>query len=53
MTRDTTGELTVNSDGNELMRVRDQGVRDNFDRFLFINSGGEYRIQSVSIYGTP
>jgi len=53
LTRDTSGELVVNLDGAELMRVRDMGVRDPFDRFLFVNNGGEYRIQSVAIYGTP
>lgn len=53
LTRDTSGELVVNVDGSELIRVRDMGIRDSFDRFMFINNGGEYRLQSVAIYGTP
>lgn len=52
LTRDTTGEMTIGVDGNELIRVRDMGIIENFDRFLFANNGGEYRLQSVAIYGT-
>ncbi len=51
LTRDTTGEMAIGFDGAELIRVRDMGIRDGFDRFLFVNHGGEYRIQSVAIYG--
>lgn len=53
LTRDTTGELVIGLNGAELIRVRDMGIRDPFDRFLFVNNGGEYRIQSVALYGTP
>ena len=51
LTRDTTGEMVIGINGAELIRVRDMGIRDGFDRFLFVNNGGEYRIQSVAIYG--
>ncbi len=51
LTRDTTGEIAIGLGGTELIRVRDMGIRDAFDRFLFVNNGGEYRIQSVAIYG--
>jgi len=53
LTRDATGELFIGLDGTELIRVRDMGIRDPFDRFIFVNNSGEYRIQSVAIYGTP
>ena len=52
LTRDTTGDMAIGFNGTELIRVRDMGIRDAFDRFLFVNNGGEYRIQSVAIYGT-
>jgi hypothetical protein len=52
LTRDTTGDMAIGLNGVELIRVRDMGIRDDFDRFLFVNYGGEYRIQSVAIYGT-
>lgn len=51
LTRDTTGEMAIGVNGTELIRVRDRGVLENFDRFLFANNGGEYRLQSVAIYG--
>ena len=52
-TRDAVGEMVVSIDGAELIRVRDVGLRDAFTRALFINKGGDYRIQTVAIYGTP
>jgi len=51
LTRDATGEMVIGVNGTELIRVRDMGVVENFDRFLFANNGGEYRLQSVAIYG--
>ena len=52
LTRDATGELAIGFNGTELIRVRDMGILEGFDRFLFVNNGGEYRLRSVAIYGT-
>jgi hypothetical protein len=52
-TRDAAGEMAVLIDGVETMRVRDVGIRDGFNRVLFVNRGGDYRIQSFSGYATP
>jgi hypothetical protein len=45
--------MAVLIDGVETMRVRDVGIRDGFNRVLFVNRGGDYRIQSFSGYATP
>ena len=52
LTRDSSGEMAILLDGTELARVRDVAIRDEFDRFVFVNSGGEYAIQSVEVYGS-
>ncbi len=51
LTRDAAGELAVNIDGKEIMRVTDRGFRDSFDGFVLVNRGGEYTVRSVAIYG--
>ena len=45
------GVMTVAVDGTELVRVRSSAVEDPFDGVSLVNSGGDYAIRSVAVYG--
>lgn len=53
LTRDKGGEMSVSTDGKELMRVRDRSFRDPFDGVLLLNKGGAVTVRSVEVYGAP
>ena len=48
-TRDTTGEMTVSVDENELFRVTDKRFPDAFNGFAIKNLGGEFGIRHIVI----
>jgi len=50
-TRDRAGAMTVALDGKTLITASDRGIRDPFDGFLMINSGGSYWLRSITIDG--
>lgn len=50
-TRDAAGAMTVSVDGTQVIAATDAGLKDPFDGFLMINSGGDYAIRSVAIDG--
>lgn len=52
-TRDKTGDMTVALDGKTKFRVSDRAFRSPFDRFVVSNTGGDFSIQTVAIYGAP
>lgn len=52
-TRDRNGLMHVAIDGKPLIQVTDTGIRDPFDGFLMINSGGQYSVRSIRIMGRP
>jgi hypothetical protein len=52
-TRDRSGMMHVAIDGQQLMAVQDTAIRDPFDGFLIINSGGQYSIRHIEILGRP
>jgi len=49
--RATDGEMVVILDGKELLRALDRGAADDFDGFTMVNSGGEYTISRLEIFG--
>lgn len=49
--RDAAGAMTVAVDGKTLITATDATLKDPFDGFLMINSGGDYAISSVAIDG--
>jgi hypothetical protein len=49
---DARGNMELLLDGTQLIRVRERSFRDPFDRFALINSGGDFALQSLSLYGT-
>lgn len=51
-TRDRSGRMVVAVDGQPVIDVVDTGIRQPFDGFLVINSGGTYWVRSVTIDGT-
>lgn len=50
--RDRSGKMTVALDGKRVIEATDTKIRDSFDGFLMINSGGNYWIRSVAVTGT-
>lgn len=50
-TRDRAGAMTVALDGKALITATDRGIRDPFDGFLLINSGGSFWLRSITIDG--
>lgn len=50
-TRDAAGAMTVSVDGMQVITATDTTMKDPFDGFLIINSGGDYAIRSVAIDG--
>lgn len=52
-TRDRNGMMHVAIDGQQLIAVQDTAIRDPFDGFLMINSGGQYSVRTIKILGRP
>ncbi len=50
-TRDRAGAMTVAVDGKPLISATDRGIRQPFDGFMLINSGGSFWLRSISIDG--
>ena len=51
-TRAVDGLMVIRVDGNEVMNVADRRLRDPFDGFAVVNSGGDYALRSITIDGT-
>lgn len=50
-TRDRSGLMHVAIDGQQLIKVQDSGIRQPFDGFLMVNSGGTYSVRSIVVNG--
>ncbi len=50
--RSGDGEMVVLLDAKEVIRTVDRAYSDPFDGFAFINKGGEFEVQQISIFGT-
>jgi len=50
-TRRPDGEMAVTVDGKKVIAAYDRGLNDPFDGFAVINSGGDYIIKRIAIYG--
>ncbi len=53
LARDIVGEMTVEVDGKTLLRLHDRSFRDDFDRVVLRNRGGDYAVRGIAIYGAP
>ena len=51
LVRDGDGTMTASVDGEELIRVKSSALDDPFGGLSLINSGGDYAIRSIAIYG--
>ena len=51
LVRDGDGTMTASVDGGELIRVKSSALDDPFGGLSLINSGGDYAIRSIAIYG--
>ena len=49
--RDGDGTMTVSVDGTEHIRAKSSALDDSFGGLSLINSGGDYAIRSIAIYG--
>ena len=49
--RDGDGTMTASVDGEELIRVKSSALDDPFGGLSLVNSGGDYAIRSIAIYG--
>ena len=45
------GTMTVSVDGSEHIRVKSSALDDPFDGVSLVNSGGDYAIRSIAVYG--
>jgi len=52
-TRDRDGLMHVAVDGQQLIAVADTGIKQPFDGFLMVNSGGTFSVRSIAINGRP
>ncbi len=51
LVRDGDGTMTASVDGEELIRVKSSALDDPFGGLSLVNSGGDYAIGSIAIYG--
>ena len=49
--REGDGTMTVSVDGSEHIRVKSSALEDPFGGLSLVNSGGDYAIRSVAVYG--
>jgi hypothetical protein len=50
-TRDRNGLMHVALDGQQLIAVADTAIKQPFDGFLMVNSGGSFSVRSIAIGG--
>lgn len=50
-TRTEDGEMRVAANGKELFKIRDRSLRDNFDGIEISNSGGDFAVREIVVYG--
>jgi hypothetical protein len=50
-TRDRNGMMHVAIDGQQLIAIADMNIKQPFDGFLMVNSGGTFSVRSISIGG--
>ena len=43
--------MTASVDGEELIRVKSSALEDPFGGLSLVNSGGDYAVRSIAIYG--
>lgn len=48
--RDAKGQMTVSIDGTIVMEASDQTYQHDFDGFSFINGGGTWNLDSLTVY---
>ena len=51
LVRDGDGTMTASVDGEELIRVKSSALDDPFGGLSLVNSGGDYAVRSIAIYG--
>lgn len=51
LARDGDGTMTASVDGEELIRVKSSVLDDPFGGLSLVNSGGDYAVRSIAIYG--
>jgi hypothetical protein len=51
-TRHPGGEMAVSIDDRELFKVLDRAFKDPFHGFTIINTGGDFSIGEIALYGT-
>ncbi len=51
LVRDGDGTMTASVDGEELIRVKSSALEDPFGGLSLVNSGGDYAIRSIAVYG--
>ena len=51
LVRESDGTMMVTVDGAELIRANSSALDDPFDGLSLVNSGGDYAIRSIAIYG--
>ena len=51
LVRDGDGTMTVSVDGTEHIRVKSSALEDPFGGVSLVNSGGDYAIRSIAVYG--
>ena len=49
--RDDDGTMTASVDGEELIRVKSSALEDPFGGLSLVNSGGDYAVRSIAVYG--
>ena len=51
LVRDGDGTMTVSVDGTEHIQVKSSALEDPFGGLSLVNSGGDYAIRSIAVYG--
>ena len=51
LVRHGDGTMTVSVDGSEHIRVKSSALEDPFGGLSLVNSGGDYAIRSIAVYG--
>ena len=51
LVRDGDGTMTAFVDGEELIRVKSSALDDPFGGLSLVNSGGDYAVRSIAVYG--
>ena len=51
LVRDGDGTMTVSVDGTEQIQVKSSALEDPFGGLSLVNSGGDYAIRSIAVYG--